>query len=474
MTVGTTYLYGDSTPAPLEMDFIAFLREVFDCGAKVLQCDARIVETLQRVDALSEATERDIESAETLAAEVAESLDMADVGDRDSIAARCAARIRQSIHDLVFAEAEAARAAVTSGKTRAAQTATIEREACFKALEGLLLRHSLPESVTSTRVRIEAGSRYDAQLGGVAPYGLEWKLSLAIPEAHPMASILRVERIVARLEIEAPEEAGWLHKEVKIRRQRLDRLYVSELSLDPAQTTIKLRAMPDGTGSGFDLNHRHETGRMQLSRVSEAGATAESPYDVHGEDAARLRDFEKALVGMIQELAGHKRALMRASLDGTAIQQIDSPRVLVDRIIANIAPKVHEISRHSLAQGELVVKRLLSDNRREEIFVSTSELEEKLRSLPPPARSAFDPLGLWPRRPSLRASSPTEGRAPKETESSWKVPAAPRVPVQTPAPEASVIVQPVVVMSSERSASQPAAGAPASPPSGRPSQPPRN
>jgi hypothetical protein len=476
MGATTTYLYGDSTPSPLEMDFIAFLRDVFDFGVEVLQCDTRIAEAMRRVEALSERTDKDIDAAEVFATEVSQSLESADLGDPDSIAARCAARIRQTIHDLVRTEAEAARAAVTEGSGRAAKTATTEREACFKALEGLLLRNPLPESAVSTRLRMEGGSRYDAQLTGFVPYGLEWTMSLAIPQAHALSSILRVERVAPRLEVEAPEEGGWIHKEVKIRRQRLDRLYVSELAVEPAQTTVKLRAMPDGTGAGFDFTYLSEGDRMRLNRVREYGAAPDDPYQVVGEDAGKLREFLNALVAMVKELAAHKKALVKASFEGAAVGQLDSPRVLIDRLIANIAPKVHEIARRSLSPGELVLKRLLDDSRREELFVSKAELVDKLSALPPDARKAFDPLGLANSRSSARVAAAEENRAPKEEAfmlSARRTP-APRPAAPVAAVEPSVIVQPDSFPPGGRAPSQPPDPAAPARAAARPSQPPHH
>jgi hypothetical protein len=477
MGTSTTYLYGDSTPSPLETDFIAFLRDVFDFGVHVLQCDARVAEATRRVAALSERTNREIEAAEAFAAEVSQSLEGADLGDRDSIAARCAVRIRQNVQELVRSEAEAARAEVTASHERVAKTATTEREACFEALEALLLHHTLPESVVSTRLRNEGGTHYEALLSGLAPYGLEWTMSIAIPPTHALSSVLRVERIVPRLEVEAPEEAGWIHKEVKIRRQRLDRFYVPELAVDSAQTTVKLRTMPDGSGAGFDFLYLNDTGRMLLTRVRDYGVSPDAPHQVVGEDATKLRDFHDALVAMVKELASHKKALVKALFDDAPIQQVESPRLLVDRLIANIAPKVHEIAKRSLAPGELVLKRVVSDTRREELFVSTAELTEKLRSLPASARTAFDTLGLPSPRTSSRAPAPQETRPSDEElpfEASRRISSS-RAPSPIADKEAPLAAKPVVVL-------PPGAGGPSQPPdaasashaSVRPSQPPHH
>jgi hypothetical protein len=107
-----------------------------------------------------------------------------------------------------------------------------------------------------------------------------------------------------------------------------------------------------------------------------------------------------ALVAMATELVDHKRALLAASLDGTPLAQVDSPRSVVERVIANIAPTVQEIARRSLTPGELVIKRLVSETQREELFLSKAELAQKLEALPLALRRAFDPLALWEATPS--------------------------------------------------------------------------
>src|SRR5262249_13330618 len=89
-----------------------------------------------------------------------------------------------------------------------------------------------------------------------------------------------------------------------------------------------------------------------------------------------------------------RRALLEASLDHQPLREYDRPAVLVKRLIASMTPIVQEISAHSLAPDELVLRRMLGDNRREEIFVSKSELRRKLEPLTATQRSLFDSLGL--------------------------------------------------------------------------------
>jgi hypothetical protein len=402
MAVPSSYLYGDSTPSPLKTDFIAFLRDTFDFSVQVLLCDARLTDATQQAAHLADATEADVGNAETFSNELARSLDRIGVGLPESIAARCAAKVRQSVTDIVRIEIEAARATAQAAKGRAVHAALAERESCLRAFETLVLRHTLPESTPATKLTLENLGTYTAHASAATAYGLAWVVALEIPASHPFARVLRLDRLVERLEIGAPEESGWLHKEVKVRPQRFDRLHLVELALYPAETRLKLRASPEGGGIGFDVTfHNDEARAIDLRRVQESGSSPDA-YHVTGDDAAKLESMRNDLTAMAHDLGAHKKSLVRASLDETPLQEVESPRVLVERLLGDIAPTVQQIARRTLSPGELVLKRLVKDNQREEVFLSRAELERKLDALPHALRRVFDPLELWTDTPRAR------------------------------------------------------------------------
>ncbi len=395
MSASAGFLYGDATPSPLKSDFIAFLRDAIDYAVEVLGADARLAAGARDVERLAEQTEREIATAEELATDVARALDGPSLRAPASLASRCAARLQRDAWDLVRSETEAARAAVAAERARLAQRASNESETCTKAFETLVLAHTLPDTLGVTVVNLVGGSRYEAILECQTPYGLEWTTELDIPASHAFARVLRIDRLADRLEVEAPEEGGWLNKEVRNRPQRLDRLYLVGLSVHPSETAVRLRSAQDGTGVGFDILLQSEPARVQLVRILEGGAAAEPFHNVLGDDAAKLQAFRDSLVALAGELADHKKSLRKASLGGMALPNLASPKALVDLVLASVAPTVREIAKRSLAPGELVIKRLLGDSRREEVFVSKKELREKLEPLAPELRAAFDALELW-------------------------------------------------------------------------------
>ena len=430
MAAAAGFLYGDSTPSPVRTDFIAFLRAVVDFGVTVLACDARIADAVAGVQRAADAIEKEIAEAEAFGTEVVRTLELAPIRDADSLAARCAARIRQGALDLIRGEAEAARTAVAGEQSRAVTRTVTEREACSKAFGALLLGNELPDEDLIVHVRSKGGAPYEAELVGRAPYGLEWTVAVDIPGSSLLASILRVDRLVERLEVDAPEESGWIRKETKIRPQRLDRLYVMDFVIDAAESAVKLRAEPDGTGDGFDVSWRAEPARIHLVRVAAASTVADAPYEVTGQDVAKLRALHASLAAMATALVSHKKSVTDARLDGTPIDKLEAPRMLVDRIVEYIAPTVQEMGRRSLTPGELVLKRVVDGSHRDELFVTRAELLDKIDPLPAPARRAFDALRLRER------PGPSSAPPPR--------PHLPTLPLGTPKPdEAEAAPEPV-------------------------------
>ncbi|HZU82705.1 MAG TPA: hypothetical protein VE987_07305, partial [Polyangiaceae bacterium] len=195
-------------------------------------------------------------------------------------------------------------------------------------------------------------------------------------------------------EIAAPRAVGWIHKQVKLRRQRLDRLYLVELSVAPPSTTVKLRRTPDPAGAGFDLAYSSDPSRVEIARVLQGGAVPDPPYVAGAQDVANLQRLRERLVALATELAANRRSLIAASLDDTPLLQLEPPRLVADRLLSTIGPMVQELASRSLAPGELVIKRLVGGNVREEVFVSKAELRKKLELLPAELRRAFDAFQL--------------------------------------------------------------------------------
>jgi hypothetical protein len=67
---------------------------------------------------------------------------------------------------------------------------------------------------------------------------------------------------------------------------------------------------------------------------------------------------------------------------------------VAEALINHMAPVISEISRRSGAPGELVLRRNLSEGRREETYCTHAELLERIMILPPDLRAVFSALHL--------------------------------------------------------------------------------
>ena len=216
------------------------------------------------------------------------------------------------------------------------------------------------------------------------------------------------------LEIRAPQTSGWLMKEVTLRPQKLERHFLTELACDRETTTFELRSEPD-VDAGFDVTST--PAGVSAVRVGPKDDAALGAFELHPEDARRCEPSPGSSTSGPPQLA--RQTLLSASFDGADFLALPVFAPLVERLVAMLAPIVGEIARRSPTPNELVIRRLLADNRREEIFVGKATLRAKYADLPDAQRALFAPLGLD--APSLPARPP---QAREATRPSF----APRLP----------------------------------------------
>jgi hypothetical protein len=432
-----SYLYGDSTPSKLEVNYIEFLRDAVEFSVQVLLADQRIAQGRAQTRTLEHTTVTEVERLQKLGPLVAKAFEGAALGAPDLPTARCAAAILRSANDLVRVEAIRMRDALDAEIGKRDAQATQERDGCVKALEALVVRHDLPGTVVDLHLTVTGGARYAGRARMKTGFGLEAVLDLEIPGNNLFDRVVRVDRLLERLDVQAPEIGGWLHKEVKRRPQHLEKHHISEFSIGSnGGALIKLRLAPDGTGPGFDVLIAREAPRVRLVRADQQEGAAEQPFEVDDDDAKKLLALHHKLAVAAAELSGHRRRLVEAKIDGEAMRTHAKPALLVERLIGTMAPVVQEIAARSQSPGELVLRRLLSGDRREEIFLSKIELKLKLEPLGDANRALFEPL--WASTmPVAPAAKPAAAETPPHAQTMRYRPATPPLgmpPVNVSAP----------------------------------------
>ncbi|HVE41278.1 MAG TPA: tetratricopeptide repeat protein [Planctomycetota bacterium] len=421
------YLYGDSTPSPLDVNFIQCLRETVDFAVQILQTEQQMQVELGRAAERRRAADAELAKVEGLPALVQRALEHAARSAPESPSGRAASAVIKSALELSRGESERAKAAFAEVLARLEAQVGKLRESCQKALEKLLLKQDLVDARTVLNLQLR-DDRFEARLSFAAPYGVEGAIELDVPATHAFAKPVRLDQFIEHLELETPE-GSWLSKETKLRPQRLDKYYVSELSMAPDQLSLKLRQGADGSGRGFDARLRRHPAQALIFRADDPPKTGEQPLEVKSAELPKFLALWDALAAGTAELLKSRRVLLLFTMDGRILKDHERPSWLVERMMARMGPIVQEIAKRSPSPNELVLKRLVGDDRREEIFVSKDELRKKLEGLTPEQLRILTPLGLFP---------PTNGTTPHA-----KPPSDFR-PVEDPAagPEAAPVESP--------------------------------
>jgi hypothetical protein len=403
-----SYLYGDSTPSTLEVNFIEFLRDAVDCCVQVLLADQRIAEGATRVRALDASTSAEIARLQKVGALVPKAFEGTPVGEAGSPAARCVAEIVRSAADIVSAASAAASSALQAAVTRRDAEASAEREVSVKALEALLIKHDLPDMTSDSDVALVAGGRYACRVLLTTPFGLDAMMATEVPAGHLLERVVRVDRLMERLDVQVPEMAGWLHKEVKLRTQHLEKHHLTAFAQGPAGTRLAMRLAPDGTGPGYDVSFGDDGEPVRLVRIDEQ-QKREEPFEAADSDVSKLVGLRDKVAAAVAALARQRTKIIEAKLEGEALLGHPKPSLLVERLIDVLLPETREISARSQSPGELVLRRSLGGDRREEIFLSKGDLQAKLEPLDDRHRALFDALlrdGPSPARVEPRPATP--------------------------------------------------------------------
>src|SRR5215831_2733243 len=132
-----SYLYGDSTPSSLEVNFIDFLRDGLDFGVQLALSTDALQRERERGEMLLHAARMDVEQLEKLGAAVAAAVKPFSNGEPDGPMPRCVQAVIRSTSDVVRSEVQAVNSAHATEESKLEVTRAGERAKCVKALETL-------------------------------------------------------------------------------------------------------------------------------------------------------------------------------------------------------------------------------------------------------------------------------------------------------------------------------------------------
>lgn len=404
------HVYGDSTPFPYDLDYIALSRHAVDCTVQLLSAQHAIAASLERVEELNQARAAEVSRITAMSQAVEGALSaFSSCGSRQT--ERIAQRMLEGMSSTAAAEVSILE---RQGADEAAHTQNVvarSGESAHRSLESFLLRHDLPGTELRLTWAAAGEQSYTGQVGVKTPFGIDATFSLAIPPEHVWARPRRLSELAPGLEVHFPQQSGWLSKRVEMAPVKLDKLFLSAVKLDTAAAEFHLRkGATSGTGYRVRVNLNEEHQVVLQPLAEDGSADADAPLTLDGEDSAQMFRLCSRVVESMQGLSSLRRSMLSAELDGQPFDEMSWPESVAQRLIEQLAPVVTEIARRSGAPGELVLRRDVGGGRREEMYVTKAELYEKVLVLPPARRVAFEQLGLVD---PLRVSSPPAQPSPQ-------------------------------------------------------------
>ena len=174
--------------------------------------------------------------------------------------------------------------------------------------------------------------------------------------------------------------------------QKLGRFHIIELTLGET-SLIKLRSSPEPHAGGYDISVGAEEPQIGIVRIGK-DVEGSGAFDPEPTDIPNLLRLLDKLGEAAQALTSKRRTLTSARIAEEPIEESAGMRAFVEQLVLVMAPMVREIAAHSFTPGELVLRRMMADDRREEIFVNKSELRAILDDLSAADREFFAPLEL--------------------------------------------------------------------------------
>jgi hypothetical protein len=412
------HLFGNSTVFPFGPDYIEIVRHAVEAGVQLLAAQRAMGKALRRNDTVEQQQESIRVQLVSLGDALLSTLEPFLDGPSERVA-RVSKQIRERSKELIAAEGASLEGAVTEKMSSSRTAVEAARQNTFRAIETFVLRHDLPDTEVGLHLHAEE-TRYRGQALVTTPFGVEAVFDLAIPAAHDWGQPRRVVEMSAGTEVHVPTESGIFTKRIESRPVKLDRLFITEVAISNARTLITLRKGPR-SGSGYQIEVLDDdVPRAVLSHITEDGGLGpEEPLPLGDEDSVHALRLWNRVLDSSADLPARRQAMTEATFEGKSIMEIDEPRRVCEKLVEVMAPVVQQLGRNSGAPGELVIRRDVGEGRREEVFITKAELQEKVLALPEDLQAVFAPFELGEGPISPRAPTHTErvvfaGLAPQE------------------------------------------------------------
>ena len=383
------YRYGDGTPFPLSENFIDTIIGAVDCCVALFQLDAEAEARAERERLTRRAADEELKRLDALKVLIETAVTPLLVKKQGPTRASQAAA--QKIFEAANQIIRQSRAGVTRRRNTVMMEAAAPEPAdprVLGALEIFFRSHALPR--TEWRLRWSASeSRAVADVGAQATRELDLAFDVAIPADSDWARPMSVAALLHGMPIPSVLELNGRRRALD-----LDTFAVTEVQVAPGRVALVLRESSKKASPGLHIVMPHTTESSPLVvALDKRDQPKGHPFCLDEAGSAGVHALWAAIEARIPELLASRSQLVAARHAGNDAAEL-SPSVLAEAILLSLAPLLREMRMRSKVPGELILKRDLGGDRREEMFVPRKVLWAKMQGLTPRHRQVFEAVGL--------------------------------------------------------------------------------
>jgi len=397
------FLFGDSTPFPLQYNFLQTLEVFMASATRIVELDAQSRRTQNQIGESSKIRLQGVEALDRFHQSVMRALVDSSSRATDVLTVDYAQQIVEYANRIV----EGSRLQATSTTEREMAQANAEAERRRGEIRGCIEAFfkvaKLPLLGSTVAMRLPVAKEPAHEMSAVLSFaeGIVVGYTLApdaLPEwRHPR----KINEFAPGINLMIGAKKSWFKKTVQPEMVQLDELLLGGFEMSEDAAFIRLRKRPEMPDSYVFTVRRVDTNlQAEVQYADDPEAQGQLPTAVDSGDKVHLERLWQILKKSVAPATEHKTRVVSIHLDGEEIFAADKVLALVMRLIAMMAPTVAEIARRSPNQAELSLKIEHDGGRREEIYVKKADLVAKLIPLAPPEVAVFQPLALGQAPPS--------------------------------------------------------------------------
>ena len=386
------YRFGDGTPFPLRENFIDTIVAAVDCCVALHHMEMEVEARHQRMREARKLASDELKRLDALKALIETAVTPL-IGRKERaprVSEAAAAKIYENAQSII----RQSREGVVSRRDGVIQEgAHPERnDAILDVLAGFFRGHTLPR--TEWRLRWQAGSgeaRPTTELWAQASRDLELTFSCEIPEGSRWAGPQTTSELVPGLSLAAAIDTG----SGRPRAVKLETFQVVDVQVSPGRDSFVLRENTRRAALGLHVvMPRGDGGAPLVVALDKRDQPTGQPFYLDDTGSAALHAIWAAIDGHLPALLEARSGVSAARIGGRDVTIVDHPSQVAESILLALAPLIREMRMRSRVPGELILKRDLGGDRREEMFVPRQVLWEKLATLPAHHRQVFEAVGL--------------------------------------------------------------------------------